>query len=248
MSGKLHKTPGLVLKAVKYGETSLIVTVFTELFGIQSYLVNGVRSSVAKGGFKGGLYQPAALLDLVVYHHPLKQLHRIRESKWAVLYGSVFQNVPKHAAALYMVELLTKCLKQPEGNPDLYRFVEQVFRQLDHSEGTLMANLPLYFAFHLPLHFGFRISGSYSETENCLDLQEGVFSEMIPRHPYHLEGKQAEIASRILNAPDPASIGEIPLGHVFRRQLLQQLETYYALHVPEFGTLRTLPVFRDLLQ
>jgi DNA repair protein RecO (recombination protein O) len=41
----LHKTKGLVLRAVKYGETSLVVTMFTELFGVQSYMVNGVRTA-----------------------------------------------------------------------------------------------------------------------------------------------------------------------------------------------------------
>ena len=43
MPDKLHKTKGIVLRTVKYGETSIIVTIFTELFGIQSYLVNGVQ-------------------------------------------------------------------------------------------------------------------------------------------------------------------------------------------------------------
>jgi DNA repair protein RecO (recombination protein O) len=40
-----HKTKGIVLRNIKYGETSLVVNIFTELFGIQTYLVNGVRSS-----------------------------------------------------------------------------------------------------------------------------------------------------------------------------------------------------------
>ena len=40
----LQKTKGMVLRNVKYGETSLIVTIFTEMLGIQSYLVNGVRT------------------------------------------------------------------------------------------------------------------------------------------------------------------------------------------------------------
>ncbi len=39
----LHNTKGIVLRTVKYGETSVIVTIFTELFGIQSYIVNGVE-------------------------------------------------------------------------------------------------------------------------------------------------------------------------------------------------------------
>jgi DNA repair protein RecO (recombination protein O) len=62
MADKLHKTKGLVLRTVKYGETSIIVTIFTELFGVQTYLVNGVRSSSKKGAGKAGLFQPAACL------------------------------------------------------------------------------------------------------------------------------------------------------------------------------------------
>ncbi len=82
---QLHKTKGIVLKTVKYGETSLIATLYTELFGIQSYLVSGVRTSTRKGPGKANLFQPAAILDLVVYHNELKHLQRIREMKWALL-------------------------------------------------------------------------------------------------------------------------------------------------------------------
>ena len=62
MADKLHKTKGIVLRTVKYGETSVIVTIFTELFGVQSYLVNGVRTSTKKGVGKANLFQPAARL------------------------------------------------------------------------------------------------------------------------------------------------------------------------------------------
>src|SRR6187399_868893 len=112
MSSQLHKTKGIVLRAVKYGETSLIVTMFTELFGLQSYLVNGVRTSSKKGSGKANLFQPTAILDLVVYHNELKHLNRIKEFKWAVLYSRVLSDVTRNAVALFFVELLTKCLKQ----------------------------------------------------------------------------------------------------------------------------------------
>ncbi|MFL5786527.1 MAG: recombination protein O N-terminal domain-containing protein [Flavisolibacter sp.] len=35
----IHKTKGIVLRTVKYGETSLVVTMFTELLGLQYYIV-----------------------------------------------------------------------------------------------------------------------------------------------------------------------------------------------------------------
>jgi len=82
MSQNLHKTKGIVFRTVKYGETSIVVTIFTELFGVQSYLVNGVRTSSRKGSGKANLFQPAAILDLVVYHNELKQLNRIKEFRW----------------------------------------------------------------------------------------------------------------------------------------------------------------------
>ena len=127
MSAKLHKTKGIVLRTVKYGETSVIVTVFTEFFGVQSYLVNGVRTSTKKGSGKANLFQPAAILDLVVYHNELKHLNRIKEFKWGFLYQHILSDVQKNAVALFMVELLTKCLKQPEPNPDLFQFTEDCF-------------------------------------------------------------------------------------------------------------------------
>ncbi len=159
MSAKLHKTKGIVLRTVKYGETSVIVTVFTELFGVQSYLVNGVRTSTKKGSGKASLFQPAAILDLVVYHNELKHLNRIKEFKWGFLYQHILSDVQKNAVALFMVELLTKCLKQPEPNPDLFQFTEDCFLYLDKSNGTAMANLPLFFALHLTHFFGFQNDG-----------------------------------------------------------------------------------------
>ena len=95
MPAQLHKTKGIVLRTVKYGDTSLIVTIFTELFGLQSYIVSGVRTSTKKGTGKANLFQPTAILDLVVYHNELKHLNRIKEFKWHYLYQHIFSVQPK---------------------------------------------------------------------------------------------------------------------------------------------------------
>jgi DNA repair protein RecO (recombination protein O) len=240
-------TKGIVLRTVKYGETSLIVSIFTELFGLQSYLINGVRTSSKKGSGKANLFQPTAILDMVVYHNELKQLQRIKEFKWAVLYQHIFSDVRKNAVALFMVELLTKCLKQPEANSDLFHFVEDCFLHVDESENSVTANLPLFFALHLAVFFGFRINDRFSETNHFLDLQEGNFVSERPSHPHFLEDKQAEVTSQLLKVMQPAELETIKLNHDFRRILLHAYETYYALHIQEFGTLRTLPVLREIV-
>jgi DNA repair protein RecO (recombination protein O) len=246
---KLHSTKGIVLRTVKYGETSLVVTILTELFGMQSYIVSGVRTSTKKGSGKANLFQPAAILDLVVYHNELKHLNRIREFKWGHLYQHIFSDVPKNAVALFMVELMTKCLKQPEVNADLYHFCEDALIHLDESSGAVMANFPLFFSLHLAGFFGVTPTPlkKFEAGKIYFDLKEGEFTEQHPEHPHFLEGKQAEITNELLKVRQPAELEQIKLNHEFRRQLLFTYETYYALHIQDFGTMKTLPVLREVL-
>ena len=247
MPQKLHKTKGIVLRTIKYGETSLIVTIFTELFGIQSYLVNGVRASSKKGSGKANLFQPAAILDLIIYHNELRNLQRIKEFRWGYLYQHIFSDVKKNAVALFIVELLTKCLKQPEANEDLFHFVEDVFLNLDKCSEAVTANLPLFFALHLATFFGFRMNDEYSEKNSFLDLQEGTFIAERPDHPHFLEDKQAAVTSQLLKVMHPEELEEVKLNHDFRRNLLFAYERYYSFHIQDFTPMKTLPVLKEIL-
>jgi len=247
---KLFSTKGIVLRSVKYGETSLIVTIFPELFGVQSYIVSGVRASTKKASGKANLFQPAAILDMVVYHNELKHLNRIKEFKWGYLYRHIFSDVPKNAVALFMVELLTKCLKQPEANTDLFHFCEDAFIHLDECSGAVMANFPLFFALHLTSFFGVPpslLKGEFDKGKIYFDLKEGEFTLQQPDHPHFLDSKQAEVTNELLKVMQPAELEQVKLHHDFRRQLLAAYETYYALHIQDFGTMKTLPVLREVL-
>jgi DNA repair protein RecO (recombination protein O) len=247
VADKLHHTRGIVLRTIKYGETSIIVSIFTELFGVQSYLVNGVRASTKKGSGKANMFQPTAILDMVVYHSEFKQLQRIKEYRWAHIYQHIFSDIKKNAVAVFMIELVTKCLKQPENNPDLFHFIEDAFLHLDNSNNQVTANFPLFFALHLPVFFGLRVDDNYSAENIFLDLREGNFVNKQPAHPDFLEDTYAEHSAQILKAMHPEELTELLLNHDFRRHLLFAYEKYYALHIQDFGSLKTLPVLRDIL-
>jgi len=243
----IDKTKGIVLRTVKYGETSVIVAIFTELFGLQSYLVNGVRTSSKKGSSKASLFQPASILDLVVYHNELKNLQRLKEFKWHYLYKHIFFNVLKNSVVLFMVELLHKCLKQPESNPDLYHFMEDALINLDDAEETVVGNYPLFFALHIASFFGLRIQDNYSEQRSFLDLQEGTFTSERPRHPHFLEGEYSYISSQILKTMQPHELQQLKLNKDKRRILLHAYQNFFGLHIQEFNTMKTLPVLQALM-
>jgi DNA repair protein RecO (recombination protein O) len=75
----LHKTRGIVFKTTDFGENSIIVQVFTEKFGLQSYMVNGAKKPKAKIG--RNMLQPLHLLEMVVYHKNTGNVQRIKELK-----------------------------------------------------------------------------------------------------------------------------------------------------------------------
>ena len=251
MSTRVYKTKGIVLRSVKYGETSLIVSIMTELFGLQTYMVNGVRKSSKKGAGKANLFQPSSILNLVVYHNEMKQMQRIKEFSWGYLYKGIQFDIKKNTVALFMVELLQKCLKQPEPNTDMYNFVEDSFIQLDESNEHITANFPLFFALHLPGFFGVPptpFKGDTEKTENIFfDLEEGGFSTEQPNHVNYIEGKYALVTAELLMVRQPDELAQIKLNHEFRRALLYAYETYYRLHFHDFGTLKTLPVLQEIL-
>jgi DNA repair protein RecO (recombination protein O) len=224
------KTKGIVLRTLKYGETSLIVNIYTELFGLQSYIINGVRTYTKKGPGKANLFQPSAILDLLIYHNELKNLQRLKEFKWNFLYQHILSDVPRNAVALFMVELLQKTIKQP-----------------DSATPGVVANFPLFFALRLSSFFGFGLSDEYSEQNQILNLEDGVFTNERPSHPYYIEGQFSSMTSRLLRIKKPAELDQVKLNQDFRRKLLQSYQDFFALHISDFGTMKTLPILQEVL-
>lgn len=241
----IHFTKGIVLRTIKYGENSIVASIFTGMFGIQSYIINSVRTQGKNS--KAHFFQPSSLLDMQVYHSELKNLQRIKEVSWSQVYKNILSEVTKNGVALYMVELLHKCLKQPEPNPDLFNFCEDAFLELDISGAEVAANFPIYFALQLAHFFGLRLQDNYSIQRNHFSISDGSFTDKVSGGEYLTEPGISFHISQLLKALQPADLAEIKLNKNIRRSILGVLENYYAFHIPEFGTMKTLPVLQELL-
>ena len=241
----IYSTKGILLRTIKYGETSVIASVFTEIFGIQSYLVNGVRTSGKSS--KVHYFQPSSILDMEVYHNELKNLQRIKELKWSFIYKNILSDVTKNSIALYMVELLQKTLKQPEPNADLFSFCEDAFLQLDKATSEIAANFPIYFSLQLAPFFGIRLQDNYSESHNIFDPQEGKFSDTTTVSPHHLNKEAGFYMSQLLKAIHPDELSEIKINRNLRLTILKTIEDFYTWHIPEFGSMKTLAVLSAII-
>src|SRR6187431_33577 len=138
----LHKTRGIVFRFTKYGDSSIIVTIFTELFGIQTYIVNGVRSKSAKG--KIALFQPLTLLDLVVYYKENASIKRIKEVKCLHQYQTLLTDIRKSSLAMFINEILNKSVKDESHANEIFEYLLSSLTLLDHQE-TNIENFHLIF-------------------------------------------------------------------------------------------------------
>lgn len=241
----LHKTQGIVLRVVRYGETSVIVNILTELFGVQSYLVNGVRTSKAKD-HKASLLQPANILDMVVYNRDSKHLQRVSDFRYAYLYRSLHADMAKNAIALYLVELLDKTLKQPEAHPELFHLASGALRWMDESEQGA-GNLPLYFTLRVAALLGFRFYRSYNTATPYLDLREGSYVRDRPTHPQYLDEKCGQITDQLLHVTDLESLKNILTDKQTRQRLIAAYQDYYQLHLPGFTGLKSPAILGEVL-
>lgn len=243
----IHQTKAIILQSVKYGETSLVVTAYTSEFGLQTFMLKGIRSQ-KKGGSKVGMFQPVALLDLIMHHNELKNMQLIKEASWATIYQQLLSDVVKNSMAVFMIELLHKTLRQPEKNMKLFLFVEDSLLHLDNADNKSAANFPLFFALNLADFFGFKLHPNPKlASPFYLDLREGIFTSEQPQHPQFLEPNLAQIISELLMMRQPEEFRQLSLNKQVRRNLLLAIEDYYVWHVPGFKRLRTLQVLNEVL-
>ena len=242
----LHNTKGIVLRVTKYGDTSIIMTAYTELFGVQQYMVKGVRVTSKKGANKGVFYQPAAILQMEVYHSPMKQLQMVKEVSWDFVYQNVYSDVLRNAVATYIVEVLQQTM-QPEPHPELFYLIEDTFKQLDKGGPSLVSNLPIYFLIHLSQTLGFGLQGVYSNDTPILDVHEGNFVANKPLHPYFLEGLEAQTASTFLSLQLYNELEMIHLNGAQRKKILELFQLSLSWHYKKFSEIKSLPILQAVL-
>ena len=226
----LEKTRGIVINYVKLRETSIVVNIYTEGFGIRSYIENGIRTAKSKN--KIALFQPLTLLDLVVFENEKKGLKRISEVKCSQPYQTLPYDITKSSIALFLAEVLKKCLKEEESNPPLFNFLQYSFAYLDEPH-TEIGNFHLIFLVKLSQYLGFS-----PETAD----QVLVEFQAVNKRPFHAE--LAENFNQILklNYEDL-----LKLNRNQRADILDIILNLYKIHIENFGEIKSHIVLKEVL-
>ena len=221
----LYKTKGIVFRFTKFGETSIIVTIFTELFGLQSYIVNGVRSKSSKN--KIALYQPLTLLNLVVYHREHANIERIKEVSCLYPYQSLTADIKKATMAMFITELVNKTIKDESHTREMFEFLSDALIVIDKLPAGF-ENSHLIFMIKLARHLGFG-------AQQVNEMLGGRITDQ----------ETEKILNQLLKADFENSI---LMTNTQRKETLDLLLVFYAEHLGNFGEIKSVQVLRDILQ
>jgi DNA repair protein RecO (recombination protein O) len=235
---------GIVLQSIRYGDTSLIVKVFTRNLGLRSYMVKGAFNRNSKS--RAALFQNLHLINYVEASRPNKgSLGYLKDVQLSTVYQSIPFVMNKSAILMYISELLSKTIIEQEQNEVMFDFIVRSLLWLDLVEQDY-ANFPLFFTLELTRHLGFYPKANH-ETGYCFDMMEGSFAHDLPVHPYYFDTENAQLLAQMLNV----SIDEacrMPLRVSQRRELLDGLIVFMRLHAPVMNDFHSHEVLKTVLE
>ena len=237
----LHNTRGIIFRQTKYSETSIIVKIYTELFGLQSYLIKGIRNK--KSLIKPALLEHLTLVDLIAYHKEKKDIQHIKEIKIGYPLKTIHTDIRKSSIIIFLNEILYKVIREEEANPSLFSFLYNSIQSLDLQEKSI-SNFHLIFLIHLTKYLGFFPNNNYSPQCSYFNLQEGIFtsnkSDLIAEKPF------SEYLSKLtITGLEKQEMFSILPQH--RNDLLEIILKYYQLHLPVALNIKSHHVLQTVL-
>ena len=236
----LYHTKGIVFYKVKYSDTSYIIKVYTELFGLQSYLIR--RSGNKKSLVKPTLIQPLTLVELVVYHKEKKEVQHLKEIKIAYPFTSIHHDIRKSSVLIFLNEMLYMVIREQELNPDLFRFLYNSIVSLDQFENNI-SDFHLHFLMQLTKYIGFFPKNNFSQENSVFNLQEGVFTNQIALPEITITSPFSDYFAGLINAEQK----QFCVAPIHRQQLLEFLIQFYKFHVPDIKEIKSHHVLQSVL-
>ena len=236
----ITKTRGIVLRSVRFGESSLIVDVLTKSSGRVSFMVHIPKTS--KGKIKKQYFQPMTLLDFEYDFRQRSNLQRIKDVRVSLPYSSIPIDPAKSCISLFLSEFIYYATRNEQENPTLFTYISTSLEWLDNAYEDF-ANFHLVFMMRLGKFLGFH---PFLEdfTPGCFfDLRNGCFTLSMPLHTDFLNAADAGHLYNLMRM-NFDTMKLFKLSHDDRNRITEIVLRYYKLHLPNMPELQSFDILR----
>lgn len=237
-----YKARGIVLHTVKYGESSVICYLFTDVGGRETYMVQGVRSARSKNN-KAALFQPMFVVEFEGLASPKSKMHRMRECHSHFPLKNTPFDPRKSTISLFMAEVLYKLVRESEENLPLFDFICESVRFLDGMEDGV-ANFHLWFLVRLSGFLGFYPGNEYTEG-SLFNLRRGVFGTDAVMGEVTMSQRSSLLLAQLMDV-EVSELKNIKLARAERNEFMEAILSYFEYHLDSLNGTKSLSILRDV--
>lgn len=252
------KTEAVVLKSMRYHETSKIVTFYTQKFGKIRGIAKGARGPKSKFG---GALEPITHVSLVIYKRQNREFHTISDCEIIQHFPRIRSDLEKISIAFSVIESLNAVMHDEEKNERVFDLVVDVLSAIDRATKNIQ-NVLYYYRLHLLDLMGFK-----PNFQTCVGCRKSLFGNVSDSTLVTLiaskggflcvdcsrgssEKYQLSIATtRILQLLSRISVEKlttIELSDVSKIEVEEALRNYSRYHLAAEGKLRAERVLKRL--
>ncbi|MDO5655589.1 MAG: recombination protein O N-terminal domain-containing protein [Flavobacteriaceae bacterium] len=237
----MEKAFGLVLKSIKYGDTSLIAYIYTREFGMLSLLFKGFFSSKNKS--LRLLTYPLVPVEFSFKPNKKSSLILPRQPQAYLSWNETLENPVKLMMLQFLAEILHNVLREDDINPKLFDFIYNqlnIFNEKKHH----FAEFHLILLMKLTQFMGF--SPMKNSDGKFFRLTEGDFTHH-QNSDFSLNEIETQNWKKLLDcsfSPDYQN----QFNRTHREQLLHSLILYFQIHISSFKEPDALTIIKEILE
>lgn len=248
-------TDAIILRSMKYGETSKIVTVYSRKYGKMKVIAKGARGAKTKFGAS---LEPMTHSSIVVYRKEHRDLHLLSKSEIAEPLLQLSADGNRLAVGLAIVELVNMVMHDEEENPPMFLLLLESLQALNLSSRNTEN---VFFAFELRM---LELFGYGLNVHRCSKCGRGVVADPGAESGFLLLSTGSVICSEChstfnaggirlskgmirtfihLRNAELKSVTDMRLSAAMKDEMFALLHMYLKYHIEGVRTLKSLSVF-----
>ena len=161
----IRDSQAIVLKSIHYGDTSLIIKIFTDKYGKQTVMSKGARK---QKNSMFSILEPANYLYTSYYNKNNRAVQILKEASYAMHFHNIRKSYKKIIYTLTAIEIIDKTYLNEEPSPIIFRLLVKYLNNINITNNMEY----VYFTFFL-LHFSIQM-GFKPELNNCYKCQKPI--------------------------------------------------------------------------
>jgi len=179
-----------------------------------------------------------------MYYKDKRNIQSLKEVSPEYNFINIPVDIYRNSVTMFLSEVLSKSLREASADKDLYEYLVNCIFFLDRSSGPI-PNFHIGFLVGLARYLGIVPTSGFSDKTSIFDMQSGKYTGAIPLHGYYLDKEFAYLLNLFLRSTIADCEG-ISLNGKIRREFLNSLLDFYALHLPGLKNIKSLDIFSEV--